>query len=305
MSGMDAHKNARAESLRQRAAGFSALHDGHFQKAIELIEGYFAVLKPAAASADRLGIIRLGQAYMGAGRVDDASALANEYCHVLKTVQPGRDFMMDVGTTAPDFMLTHMAIMNAFDEDESDLFTIRLNNFVKKYELKEQQFIAKAVRRIKHIAGLEISEQQEILNVTLRQLPLADSIPAIERAILDPDLMGLVRTSLIVWLKQADVNAELKVNVAEQIWQFNPRWTKYPEEDQTILAVNAEIAHQFKADVLPPDLILILLSTIYPAVGDLITNVPEFVRELTGIGTGVAYAELITRMNAELQSLPR
>lgn len=297
-------RRTQAELLQQRAAGFKQLHDGHFRRSIELLEEYFAALKPAAASDDRQGIIHLGRAYLGAGRVDDASALANEYCHGLKSIQPGRQFMMDVGTIAPDFMLTHMAISNAFDEDEAELFTIYLSNATKKYVAKKQRYIAQSLRKLRHLAGFSVSEQQEMLNVTIRKLPLADSIPAIEKAIMDPDLLGLVRTSLIVWLKQADVNAELTVYVAGTVRDFNPRWTPYPEQDKTILAVNVAVANLQKADIYPPDMILVLLSTVYPAVGDLITDPEEFAKEITHVSAAGKYSTLIKQMSAELQSLP-
>lgn len=292
-------EEADLDQLRKNA--YTRYDAGEYRTAVDLFEQYFAAGgNPTDMVRERKALVRLGRAYLKVGDRQAAEDLCYRNLDALCALQFGRTFLMDAGVELPNFEFCQRAILNAFDEDEADLFTIRLNNVTAEYTKTHQRLITDTVRRVSHLGGFPLYEQEQILRSELPRIPVAAASPAVTTALRDDSIHPFVRTTLIVWARVLGVNAELELQIAGKSYAYNPHFAKALGEDPTSRAVRAQV--QKLAPEFPDEMVQLMLGMIYPLAEKLISDPAKFAAALIGRETGDADVnQLVKWMNSQAE----
>ena len=292
-------EEADLDQLRKNAyARYDAVE---YRNAIDLFEQYFAAGgNPSDMVRERKALVRLGRAYLKVSENQAAEDLIYRNLDALCALQFGRTFLMDAGVALPNFEFCQRAIINAFDEDEADLFTIRLDNVTATYTKAHSRLIADTVRRVSHLGGFPLYEQEQILRAELPRIPVAAAGPAVVAALRDDSIHPFVRTTLIVWARVLGVNEELALQIADKHYAYNPHFAKALGEDSVSQAVRGQVRQQ--APEFPDEMVQLMLGMIYPLTEKLISDPAKFATALIGRDTGdESTAELLKWMNSQAE----
>lgn len=285
-----------------RANAYARYDAGHYSDAIDLFEQYFAAGgNPKDLVRERKALARLGRAYIKMGNPQAAEALAYRNMTALCALQFGRSFLMDIGVEIPNFEFCQRAILNAFDEDEADLFGIRLNNVVRDYRKSHGPLVTNTVRRVGHIGAFPLYEQEQVLRSELPRIPVTDAMPAVVQALSDKTLHPFVRTTLIAWARDVGVSAELHMTIQNHEYGYNPHFAKPLGEDLASRAVRKAVRET--GGVFPDDMVQLLLGMVYPVAEKVITDPEAFAATLCGTAAenDSGYTQLVAWMNAQAE----
>jgi tetratricopeptide (TPR) repeat protein len=291
--------DADLDQLRKNA--YARYDAGKYHDAIDLFEQYFAAGgRPSDMVRERKALVRLGRAYLKIGETQAAKDLCQRNLATLSALQFGRTFLMDAGIELPNFEFCQRAILNAFDEDEADLFTIRLNNVIAEYLQTHRQLVNDTVRRVSHLGGFPLYEQEQILRTELPRIPVATASPAVVAALHDQSVHPFVRTTLIVWARTFEVNVELEVQIDGHTYAYNPYFAKVLGEDLASRAVRTQV-HELAPDF-PDTMVQLMLGMVYPVAEKIIPNPDKFAQALIGRETGdEEVQQLVKWMNSQAQ----
>lgn len=291
--------DADLDQLRKNA--YARYDAGKYHDAIDLFEQYFAAGgRPSDMVRERKALVRLGRAYLKIGETQAAEDLCHRNIDTLSALQFGRTFLMDAGIELPNFEFCQRAILNAFDEDEADLFTIRLNNVIAEYRQTHRQLVNDTVRRVSHLGGFPLYEQEQILRTELPRIPVATASHAVITALHDQSVHPFVRTTLIVWARTFEVNVELELQIAGHAYAYNPYFAKVLGEDLASRAVRTQV-HEL-APEFPDAMVQLMLGMVYPVAEKIIPDPDKFAQALIGRETGdEEVQQLVKWMNSQAQ----
>lgn len=288
------------QSKALRDQGFAAFAAANYQLAAQKYSDYLTIAENNGEPVDVPSVIQLGQAYLELKQIGDAVAVADDYLTDLSADEAGREFVLRAGMAAPDFTLITLALRSATTDDQSKRMRARADEFEAQYVHDNQAKIDDGLRQLAHIGGRTFIEQEQIVNELLPKLPIERTVAAIKRALVDPDVLPVMRTTLAGWLQRQGIDEEVEVFVYNDIYRFNPKQTKAPFADATVVAIINEFGQQ--AD-LPGELLemmFVRVTLLYPVVGQIITDSSAFVKQILQPSAKTEYADLQRWMDEQL-----
>ncbi|WP_127849629.1 hypothetical protein [Lacticaseibacillus hulanensis] len=284
--------------FRERA--FAAFAAGNYTLAAEQFEEYFTAAENNNEHIDSASIIQFGQSYLELKQIPDAVDIAADYLDQLSDGEAGREFILRVGMAAPDFTLITLALQAADGEPEFDRMRKRADEFEAQYVSDNRQKIEDGVKQLAHMGGATLVDQERLINDLLPQLPVKQTTVAIKRALVDPDLLPVMRTALATWLQRQKIDEEMNVFVFDGIYQFNPKMIKAPFADPTAIKILNALGEQTGGMQEMQEMMFVRISMLYPVIGQIIQRPEEFVTQTLNPDAKTKYAHLQQWMDEQL-----
>ncbi len=274
-----------------REQGFAAVASANYGVAVKKFEEYLTAVAREKEPPDSQALIQLGQSYLELGQNEESVILSSEFAAVLLADAAGVEFIYRVGVAAPHFMLIKLAVEAARGEHQKQL-TARAAAFNEEFLATHEVAVANNVRRLSHIGGLNLFEQERFVQEVLPTIPLTQANEGLRRALNDPDLLPFIRATFVSWLQQQHLNEAFDVYVFDQTYSFNPAKITSPYTDPTIMDIVQKAVHQKNLGEDATELTFIYMSLLYPVADQVIPNIDVFVSQLVNPEIETEYADL-------------
>ncbi|MFC4760682.1 hypothetical protein [Fructobacillus durionis] len=183
--------------------GVQALADEEYQKATELLSQVYE--NDRTYENNQL----FAKALLNNNQVNSALTIAQEYVGEYLGQKADYQFYFDVCLAAGYFIMARRMAMESIFSDDREERLRQIDKAEEKAREERSETIQKIHRRFKHIAGYDVLEQQQIYQ-DAQLLPVEDFVDAAKDLLLDPDIMPIIRVSVLTDIQCLELHRKVR-----------------------------------------------------------------------------------------------